>query len=424
MTLGPIGFDTKSPETKAPSNVDRLSLSRGGEVVESSLKFADSLANAPALDVAGAGASEQQRDNLRLQYRLLSALNDASLEPGEDQQKKIAELLAQIKSNESAPPAVPPVTTPAPPVPVTPPPPVVAQPQPIEEEDDFPWALSFAGVAVLGLLGGLGFLRYKKKKESQQEDRFSILKIEPDHSLPDLEIDPKRGDESEDQGGVSLSVSPEAMGMPMEIELDQLSQHDPLPAPGDKPVAPLDSFMSISAATVDEHFEASPVIELADIMLSFGRVKGAAQALQEYIDNNPQEALLPWLRLMDVYRMAGMRAEFEVVAKNLNKNFNVEIQQWEAEVSTEVANQEIDFVLDETSIVGNMVASARSLEDMPRVLDLVVALWPEEEVLSYIHQLLRDNRGGKRVGFPLPVVEELLFLIELKEIVLRMEAVG
>ena len=48
-----------------------------------------------------------------------------------------------------------------------------------------------------------------------------------------------------------------------------------------------DSLMSISAATVDEHFEANPVMELADIMLSFGRVKGAAQALQEYIDNNP-----------------------------------------------------------------------------------------------------------------------------------------
>ena len=48
----------------------------------------------------------------------------------------------------------------------------------------------------------------------------------------------------------------------------------------------LDSIMSVSAATVDEHFEANPVMELAEIMLSFGRVKGAAQALQEYIDSN------------------------------------------------------------------------------------------------------------------------------------------
>ena len=97
---------------------------------------------------------------------------------------------------------------------------------------------------------------------------------------------------------------------------------------------------SISNATVDEHFEANPVMELADIMLSFGRVKGAAQALQEFIDHNPQEALQPWIRLMDVYRMAGMRAEFEQVARNLNQHFNVEVQSWEqAEAQAASASQ-------------------------------------------------------------------------------------
>jgi hypothetical protein len=34
-----------------------------------------------------------------------------------------------------------------------------------------------------------------------------------------------------------------------------------------------DSVLSISATSLDEHFEANPVMELADIMLSFGRVK-------------------------------------------------------------------------------------------------------------------------------------------------------
>ena len=53
-------------------------------------------------------------------------------------------------------------------------------------------------------------------------------------------------------------------------------------------------------------------------------------AMQEYIDNNPQEALQPWIRLMDVYRMAGMRDEFERVASNLNQHFNVEVQNWSA----------------------------------------------------------------------------------------------
>jgi hypothetical protein len=161
-------------------------------------------------------------------------------------------------------------------------------------------------------------------------------------------------------------------------------------------------------------------MELADIMLSFGRVKGAAQALQEYIDNNPQEALQPWIRLMDVYRLAGMRDEFEAVAQNLNQHFNVEVQSWDASRPDEV----LDFVLDagtaslveppRQSSEGNLLESG--LEEMTRIMECVVRLWPDDEyVLEYLNQLLRDNRGGQRQGFSLVVVDDILFLIELKE---------
>ena len=56
-----------------------------------------------------------------------------------------------------------------------------------------------------------------------------------------------------------------------------------------------------------------------------------------------------------------------------------------------------------------------SLEDMPRIVSMVCELWPTGDVVGYLYQLLRDNRGGKRLGFALPVVEEILFLVELKE---------
>jgi hypothetical protein len=176
-----------------------------------------------------------------------------------------------------------------------------------------------------------------------------------------------------------------------------------------RPVAP-DSVMSLEATTVDEHFEANPVMELADIMLSFGRVKGAAQALQEYIDTNPQEALQPWIRLMDVYRMAGMRNEFENVARNLNQHFNVEVQHWDQ--PSAVA---IDLELNDGA------PRAESLEDLPRIMSMVGELWWTGDVVGYLYQLLRDNRGGKRAGFALPLVEEILFLIELKETSNRIE---
>lgn len=174
--------------------------------------------------------------------------------------------------------------------------------------------------------------------------------------------------------------------------------------------------MSMSATTLDEHFEANPVMELADIMLSFGRVKGAAQALQEYIDNNPQEALQPWIRLMDVYRMAGMRAEFENVARNLNMHFNVEVQNWDDGAAA--------ISVPSSEAAGGLPLAPRAtcLEDLPRLMNTVIGLWNAGDVVGYLYQLLRDNRGGQRMGFTLPVVEDILFLIELKETANRMES--
>ena len=205
------------------------------------------------------------------------------------------------------------------------------------------------------------------------------------------------------------------MGMPMQVDFDLLGQTHPetVVEPVEPAKAPVpDSVLSINATTLDEHFEANPVMELADIMLSFGRVKGAAQALQEFIDHNPQEALQPWIRLMDVYRMAGMRAEFEQVARNLNQHFNVEVQSWEGGAAA------LGDLLAENVSSG---PRPQSLEDMPRLMNAVLDLWESGDVVGYLYQLLRDNRGGQRQGFALPVVDDILFLIELKETANRME---
>jgi len=173
------------------------------------------------------------------------------------------------------------------------------------------------------------------------------------------------------------------------------------------------------AATVDEHFESNPVMELAEIMLSFGRVKGAAQALQEYIDTNPQEALKPWIRLMDVYRMAGMRHEFEKVAHELNKNFNVQVQNWE-DFTEGQDHTRVDVVLEAKSSV-QPAGMPGGVEEMPAIMERIIQRWQGDDVLGYMNQLLRDNRGGTRIGLTLPVVSDLLFLVELKEVAKKIE---
>lgn len=380
---------------------------------------------------------EAQRDILRLEYRMLMAMNEqattqlATAEKLRGMEATLGELqqratdLARNVENgaQQVAPVAPPSATVVQNAAV---PPVVAtSPQLSGVEDDFfsDWALY--GVLLGGLLGAGGWLGWQRYQQRRQERGLGSDGIEPE-----FQVDPPR---EEEKAVLSMATDvPVEPGLPVspvkvDLEVEARSGHSLVPMPELRPPPPLttglDSVLSMSSTTVDEHFEANPVMELADIMLSFGRVKGAAQALQEYIDNNPQEALQPWIRLMEVYRMAGMRAEFEAVSRNLNQNFNVEVQRWSEEPVAE-AHETIDLVLDERVDSGPVAPVAprpNCLEDMPRIMGLVVENWRSGDVVGYLYQLLRDNRGGQRVGFALPVVEEILFLIELKETANRME---
>ncbi len=142
--------------------------------------------------------------------------------------------------------------------------------------------------------------------------------------------------------------------------------------------------------TVDEQDSA---LELAEIMMSFGRTQGAAETLADYIRNNPRQAVKPWLKLLDVYHVAGMRAEFEALTRQLNKTFNVKMISWG------------DF---------KAVRSAPdTVEQIGHVTLRLQELWGTMEAQAYIHQILRDNRNGTRQGFPLNIVEELLLLLAI-----------
>jgi hypothetical protein len=161
------------------------------------------------------------------------------------------------------------------------------------------------------------------------------------------------------------------------------------------------SVKSTAFAPPEEKADVNPVMELAEIMLSFGRVEGAAQTLKEYIEANPQEALQPWVKLLDIYRSGDMHEQFDDLAQKLNRNFNVELQHWDPETPPSEPES------------SDNPSKANSLEEMPRICEQIVSQWGRDGCLDYLHQLLRDNRGGQRSGFTLPVVQEILLLIEI-----------
>jgi len=421
--------------TKATPLPDRLVLSgEGGMVVgEPSLRLATEL-------LSSAVAKETQRDILRLEYRMLMVLHEqaasqmATAEKLRNMEGTLVELqaraaqFAQRVEKDGASQVLPVPGSPSAADTTRPDslPTAAAKPQPnavatVADEDETPWSLYglVLGMA-LGLGGWFGWRKYREAKEAEGEGDIGE---EVPLAIPKLRVDPKRiGEREEPDGPVDLHFEqlPEGARAHVDLDLDLGGKSVDEVLTDERPVEKTqargpDSVLSISATTLDEHFEANPVMELADIMLSFGRVKGAAQALQEFIDHNPQEALQPWIRLMDVYRMAGMRSEFETVARNLNQHFNVEVQSWEA------ANLEASRESPESDSAAPDALRPQSLEDMPRLMNTVLAMWADGDVVGYLYQLLRDNRGGQRQGFALPVVEDILFLIELKETANRME---
>lgn len=164
---------------------------------------------------------------------------------------------------------------------------------------------------------------------------------------------------------------------------------------GSADVAALPSLtpLPLEGETVEEHDSA---VELAEIMMSFGRVRGAAEMLAEFIESNPKQAITPWLKLMDVYRVGGMRAEFDTLARELNRAFNVQAVTWD---NFEQARN-----------------PDNNLERLPHIIDVLVRTWGTRDCQAYLEKILRDNRDGTRQGFVLGVIDDILMLAGVLEL--------
>jgi hypothetical protein len=159
--------------------------------------------------------------------------------------------------------------------------------------------------------------------------------------------------------------------------------------------------------------EVAAVLELAELMLSFGRVRGAEQALEEFIDHKPAAAVTPWLELLQIYRQNGQREAFEALAVKLTRNFNVAPPAWE-EVA-ELADPVISNSEKQMASIEQLLARLPGIGELTHIRDEVSRTWASPECLAYLNKLLRDNRNGQRKGFALGTVRELLLLIDLKE---------
>ncbi len=385
---------------------DRLVLSDGGVVDEAPLRLAAELGVIPTENV-----TEElllQRKILRLEYRMLAfqETRDETVHlPAADRLKALEAVLGeqQLPGASSQGAAVPAAAevVPKPALPQ-------ARPVRVTPADGGNWGWWLGGAASVLAVGALAWRTWRRRQKTRDDERqddlhFSLSRLESTHPVIDpldafeVPLNPRRA-----------AAMPSAATQAMHSVFDDLPQETGAVTQNKGPESILD-------ASVDESFSYNPVMELADVMLAFGRVKGAAQALQEYVDQNPKEALQPWVKLLEVYRLADMKDEFERLARSLNENFNVELLHW-SDMPKADDPAAADFVLELVPQgADTAVAAARpqSIEAIPHICERIQSMWGTSQCFDYIQSLLRDNRGGSRQGFPLAVVDELLLLSEL-----------
>ena len=128
-------------------------------------------------------------------------------------------------------------------------------------------------------------------------------------------------------------------------------------------------------------------------MLSFGRIRGAAETLAMHIEESSPDNIQPWTMLLDLYRRGDMKPEFDKLAARMRTKFNVLIPTWEFSTAP--------------------VSGLKSLEDYAHVVWRITNSWGTKDCLDYLYQLAHDNRQGTRSGFPLEVIEEIALLMHV-----------
>lgn len=246
----------------------------------------------------------------------------------------------------------------------------VATPPPVDRSSQNNWLeLLFSALAGGGIAAGMAHLLSRRRQNLGDDE----LPLAISGYRPEVQVRPPAS---------SIFEAPaKSTSQPVE------------PAP---PPAPSTVDIPLEAETVDVNYnEGGTALELAEIMLSFGRVRGAAETLAQHIEENSPENIQPWSMLLDLYRRGDMPTEFGMLASRMREKFNVHIPSW-ADSNTPVSG-------------------LKSLEDYAHIVWRASNSWGTQECLNYLYELVHDNRSGQRSGFPLEVVEEIALLMRILE---------
>ena len=307
-----------------------------------------------------APASEAERQLLRLEYRAaqIQATERETLADITIRMARMGKSIAELNGVISALPA----STCTPPLS-----PACPAAEHTSSAPDLPWAsIGGAGVAGLALLAL--FLRRRSRPRM----------VEGDAPAPD-EL------EQTTEPHVSTVSALQEQWSAKTAKKDKPEPEEPM----ESTLGP-ETFQSADDFAIDE---ADLSLELADVMVTMGLAGGAAQTLEGHIRQHPRQALIHWLKLLDVYRRFGQREEFDKAALELQQHFNVAPPPWQQPMRPTMRGA--------------------GLEDFPHTIGRIQELWPRKSCAQYLNRLLDDNRGGTRTGFPQGAIDDILVLLNI-----------
>ncbi len=125
----------------------------------------------------------------------------------------------------------------------------------------------------------------------------------------------------------------------------------------------------------------------AEFFVVLGQDDAAIDLLEGHVHHTTGASPLPFLKLLEIYRRVGKRADYERVQAEFNQRFNAYAPAWEADLQ-----------------------QGHTLEDYPGVIERLQSLWAEPvSAMAVLEKSLTRPESGDDT-FELPAYRELLFL--------------
>ncbi|MFZ6756391.1 type IV pilus assembly protein FimV [Undibacterium sp. Ji50W] len=149
--------------------------------------------------------------------------------------------------------------------------------------------------------------------------------------------------------------------------------------------------------------EISDVTQEAEFWISVNDPQRAIEILEPQAEIDLPESPVPWLYLLDLYRVTGNKEKYDILRDRFVVFFNANIPEYETDPA---------------------LVPVRQLEDFEHLTNRICRLWGSNDILPFLESLLVDDRDGKRMGFELPVYRDILLLISVANELERMGPAG